>query len=200
MAYSDFSLEGVVKKFELKYSEVADLFAKEHKLECSQLLAETLKRSVPLALASNTEKSRAEMITTPILIELREQLKNRISLFSGIDFNVDSEKGLNGSCDFLIGNSSGLLFVDAPVIIIVEAKPENLNSELGQCVAEMFAASIFNEREGNEIPAIYGAVTSGTNWKFLRLKDQVIEIGLTEYYITDVNKILGILASVIDRQ
>ena len=200
MAYSDFSLEGAVKTFELKYSEVTDLFGKKPNLECSQLLAETLKRSVPLALASNTEKSRAEMITAPILIELREQLQNRISLFSGIDFNVDSEKGLNGSCDFMIGNSSGLLFVDAPVIIIVQAKPENLNSELGQCVAEMLAARIFNEREGNEISEIYGAVTSGTIWKFLKLKDQVIEIGLTEYYITDVNKILGILASVINHQ
>ena len=138
------------------------------------------------------------MITAPILIELREQLQNRISLFSGIDFNVDSERGLNGSCDFLIGNSSGLLLVNAPVIIIVQAKPENLNIELGQCVAEMFAASIFNEREKNEIPAIYGAVTSGSIWKFLRLTNQVIEIGLIEYYIADMNKILGILASVIN--
>ncbi len=198
MAYSDFSLEGAVKTFELKYSEVADLFGKEPNLECSPLLAETLKRSVPLALASNTEKSRAEMITAPILIELREQLQNRISLFSGIEFNVDSERGLNGSCDFMICNSSGLLLVAAPIIIIVQAKPENLNSELGQCVAKMFAASIFNEREKDDIPAIYGAVTSGTIWKFLRLKDQVIEIGLTEYYITDVNKILGILASIIN--
>ncbi|MEG3929217.1 hypothetical protein [Microcoleus sp. D3_18a_C4] len=198
MAYSDFSLEGAVKTFELKYSEVADLFGKEPNLECSQLLAETLKRSVPLGLASNTQKSRAEMITAPILIELREQLQNRISLFSGIDFNVDSERGLDGSCDFLIGNSSGLLLVVAPVIIIVEAKPENLNSELGQCVAEMLGARIFNEREGNDISAIYGAVTSGTIWKFLRLKNQVIEIDLTEYYLTEVNKILGILASAIN--
>ncbi|MEG5159423.1 hypothetical protein QUB37_03095 [Microcoleus sp. AT3-A2] len=198
MAYSDFSLEGAVKTFELKYSEVADLFGKEPNLECSQLLAETLKRSVPLGLASNTQKSRAEMITAPILIELREQLQNRISLFSGIDFNVDSERGLDGSCDFLIGNSSGLLLVVAPVIIIVEAKPENLNSELGQCVAEMLAARIFNERQGNEIPPIYGAVTSGTIWNFLRLKNQVIEIDLTEYYLTEVNKILGILASAIN--
>jgi len=198
MAYSDFSLEGAVKTFELKYSEVADLFGKEPNLECSQLLAETLKRSVPLGLASNTQKSRAEMITAPILIELREQLHNRISLFSGIDFNVDSERGLDGSCDFLMGNSSGLLLVVAPVIIIVEAKPENLNSELGQCVAEMWAASLFNEREGNDIPAIYGAVTSGNIWKFMKLKEQVIEIDLTEYYLSDVNKILGILASAIN--
>lgn len=198
MAYSDFSLEGAVKTFELKYSEVADLCGKEPNLECSQLLAETLKRSVPLGLASNTQKSRAEMITAPILIELREQLQNRISLFSGIDFNVDSETGLDGSCDFLIDNSSGLLLVVAPVIIIVEAKPENLNSELGQCVAQMLAARIFNEREGNEIPGIYGAVTSGTTSKFLQLKNQVIEIDLTEYYLTEVNKILGILASAIN--
>ena len=198
MAYSDFSLEGAGKTFELKYSEVADLFGKEPNLECSQLLAETLKRSVPLGLASNTQKSRAEMITAPILIELREQLHNRISLFSGIDFNVDSERGLDGSCDFLMGNSSGLLLVVAPVIIIVEAKPENLNSELGQCVAEMWAASLFNEREGNDIPAIYGAVTSGNIWKFMKLKEQVIEIDLTEYYLSDVNKILGILASAIN--
>ncbi|MEG4350810.1 hypothetical protein QUA74_13785 [Microcoleus sp. LAD1_D3] len=198
MVYSDFSLEGAVKTFELKYSEVADLFGKEPNLECSQLLAETLKRSVPLGLASNSQKSRAEMITAPILIELTEQLQNRISLFSGIDFNVDSERGLYGSCDFLMGNSSGLLLLVAPVIILVEAKPENLNSELGECVAEMLGARIFNEREGNDIPAIYGAVTSGNIWKFFRLKNQVIEIDLTESYLTEVNKILGILASAIN--
>jgi hypothetical protein len=97
-----------------------------------------------------------------------------------------------------MSNSSGLLLVVAPVIIIVEAKPENLNSELGQCVAEMWAASLFNEREGNDIPAIYGAVTSGNTWRFMKLKEQVIEIDLTEYYLSEVNKILGILASAIN--
>ena len=59
----------------------------------------------------------------------------------------------------------------------------------------MCAAQLFNEREGNEIPAIYGVITSGTNWKFLKLIGKVVEIDLSEYYLTDVNKILGILAS-----
>jgi ABC-type uncharacterized transport system substrate-binding protein len=59
----------------------------------------------------------------------------------------------------------------------------------------MLAAQIFNEREGNNIPVVYGAVTSGTNWKFLKLDGKVIEIDLSEYYLKDVNKILGILAS-----
>ncbi len=198
MAYSDFSLQRVTKNFELTISDKIDMFAAVSELESSTLLAEILKDNVPLALSSNTEKSRSEMIIAPILIELRKQLKLQISLFSGIDFTVDVEKGLNGSCDFLISHSSELLIVTAPVVIIVEAKKENINGGLGQCVAEMLAARIFNEREGNEIPAIYGAVTSGTNWKFLKLKNQVIEIDLTEYYLTEVNKILGILASVIN--
>jgi hypothetical protein len=137
------------------------------------------------------------MIIAPILIELRKQLNSEISFFSGIDFTIDPEKGLNGNCDFLISRSPELLILTAPVIIIVEAKKENINGGLGQCVAEMLGARIFNEREGNDIPAIFGAVTSGTNWRFLKLKDQVIEIDLTEYYLRDVNKILGILANSI---
>jgi hypothetical protein len=80
-------------------------------------------------------------------------------------------------------------------MMLVEAKKEDILAGLGQCVAEMVAAQIFNEREGNEISVIYGTVTSGTNWKFLKLEGKVVEIDLIEYYLTDVNKILGILAS-----
>jgi activator of 2-hydroxyglutaryl-CoA dehydratase len=82
-------------------------------------------------------------------------------------------------------------------MMLVEAKKEDILAGLGQCVAEMVAAQIFNEREGNEISVIYGTVTSGTNWKFLKLEGQVIEIDLNEYYLSDVNKILGILASAV---
>jgi activator of 2-hydroxyglutaryl-CoA dehydratase len=80
-------------------------------------------------------------------------------------------------------------------MMLVEAKKEDILAGLGQCVAEMVAAQIFNEREENEISVIYGTVTSGKNWKFLKLKGKVVEIDLVEYYLTDVNKILGILAS-----
>jgi len=197
MAYSDFSLAKVSKTFELKILDAVNMFSAIPELESSNFLVETLLYTVPLAISSNTEKARSEMIIAPILIELRKQLNSEISFFSGIDFTIDPEKGLNGNCDFLISRSPELLILTAPVIIIVEAKKENINGGLGQCVAEMLGARIFNEREGNDIPAIFGAVTSGTNWRFLKLKDQVIEIDLTEYYLRDVNKILGILANSI---
>ena len=195
MSYSDFTLDRVKKAFDLTLLDKVDLFADAPELDCIDILTETLRENVPLALASNTEKSRSEMIIAPILIELRKQLQYQISLFSGIDFTVDAAQGLNGNCDFIISRSPELLIVSAPVITIVEAKKENINAGLGQCVAEMLAARLFNEREGNEIPVIYGSVTTGTNWKFLKLVGQVIEIDLSEYYMNNVNKILGILAS-----
>ncbi|MEG4502439.1 hypothetical protein QUA81_02195 [Microcoleus sp. F6_B4] len=194
MPYSDFSLEKVKRTFQLTTSETVDLFGDVPDLECSALLTEILRYNVPLALASNSEKARSEMIVSPILIDLRRQLKERINLFSGIEFDVDSERGLNGICDFIISNSPEILFVSAPVITLVEAKKENITAGLGQCVAEMLAARIFNERAGNEVSTIYGAVTTGSIWKFMKLEGSVISIDLTEYYLKDVNKILGILA------
>ena len=65
MAYSDFSLASVKKAFNLTISPRQDLFSAVPALECSNPLTETLAYNVPFALASNTEKSRSEMIITP---------------------------------------------------------------------------------------------------------------------------------------
>ncbi|WP_353735664.1 MULTISPECIES: hypothetical protein [unclassified Okeania] len=135
------------------------------------------------------------MIIAPILIDIKRQNQEQINIFSGIDFTVEPETGLKGSCDFLITKSSEMLIVTAPIIVIVEAKKENLNLGLGQCIAEMIAAKIFNQKEGNNISTIYGAITSGTNWRFLQLQEQNIIIDLTEYYLNQVNLIMGILTA-----
>jgi hypothetical protein len=135
------------------------------------------------------------IIYRSLLVDLRRQLQEQISLFSGIDFTVDATKGLNGACDFIITHSPEILIVTAPVITVVEAKKENINAGFGQCAAEMVAAQIFNEKAANDIKVIYGAVTTGSIWQFLKLEQQILSIDLSEYYLKDVNKILGILAS-----
>ncbi|MEB3336926.1 MAG: hypothetical protein VKJ46_05640 [Leptolyngbyaceae bacterium] len=195
MAYSDFTLDSVQTAFDLTIYEQSGLFADVPERLVSPMLTEILKETLPLALGSNTEKSRSEMIISPILVELRKQLHHQISLFSGIDFTVDITKGLNGSCDFLIGQSPEQLFVKAPVVVIVEAKKENLIAGLGQCIAEMIAADLFNQKKQNQISTIHGIVTSGTNWRFLKLETPVVSIDLDEYYLSNLNKILGILAN-----
>ena len=96
----------------------------------------------------------------PVLIEIRKSFQRQISLFSGRYFNIDKEKGLNGRCDFLISHSLRQLEVTAPVATLVEAKNDNLQSAIPQCIAEMLAARIFKEQKKNNIPCIYGGVTT----------------------------------------
>ena len=195
MPYSDFTLDKVQKAFDLTISENQDLFANIPQLEPSPLLREFLQDNAQLALKINTEKARSEMIIAPILLDLRKQISSKISLFSGVDFNVDIERGLNGTCDYIISNSTEQLFLKSPIVVLVEAKKENIIGGLGQCASEMIAAQIFNQREGNQIPVILGVVTSGNIWKFLQLSDRKLSIDATEYYLKDVNQILGIFAN-----
>ncbi|NER29943.1 MAG: hypothetical protein F6J89_20570 [Symploca sp. SIO1C4] len=195
MAYSDFKLSDLKKKFSLELKEQSDLFSDRPEVKCSDYLDVTLKYNLPLAVDINTEKARSELIIAPILLEMRRQLNNQVSLFSGVDFNVDSARGLNGVCDFLVSCSTEQLFITAPIMTLVEAKNENIKGGLGQCGAEMIAAKLFNEQEENNIKIIYGTVTTGTLWRFLKLEGRTIYIDTAEYYIGSVDKILGILLS-----
>ena len=170
-----------------------NLFADVPRIAYSDFLKQALLDYSPVALAIGTEKSRSEFIIAPILFELKRQLKEHISLFSGRECNVDIAHGLTGYCDFLISQSPEQLFIQAPVITVVEARNDNIKSGFGQCIAEMVAAQRFNQQHDNEIPAVYGVITTGSIWQFLRLRDAVVEVDLTEYFLNDVGKILGIL-------
>ena len=193
MSYSKFNIDKIKNDLGLAISEKFELFADIPEASYSGWLEETLATNVPLALAIATEKARSEMIVAPILIELKKQA-GEISLFSGRDFNVDEEKGLNGFCDFLVSRSVSQLAIEAPVLAIVEAKNDNLQSGFGQCMAEMYAAQLFNDRENNNIDTIYGSVTTGSLWQFMRLSGKAIEIDLNEYPLNP-GKIIGIFLS-----
>ncbi|MGL5034490.1 MAG: hypothetical protein ACRC6M_11890 [Microcystaceae cyanobacterium] len=193
MSFSDFTLASVKQKFGLNLHEIPHFFQSIESVIISENLQKTLEENTILALASNTEKARSEMLIIPILIELRRLLNNQISFFSGISFNVDPNQGLNGNCDYIISRSPELLFLNAPVVTLVEAKKEDLNLGIGQCLAEMIAAQIFNQQNNQEINTIYGVISSGTNWRFLKLIGHDAHIDLNEYYLQDIAKILGIL-------
>lgn len=200
MAYSDFTLKKVKSDLNIQTVENHSLFSNIEELSISDYLAQTLKRNVPLALAINTEKARSELIIINILLEVKEQSSQKISLFSGIDFNVDKEKGLTVFCDYIIGGSEEQLYLDAPVITIVEAKNENIISGLGQCLAEMYAAQLFNQKENHDFPCVYGAVTTGDEWKFVKLEKNLAYIDNDLYYISNINKIIGILVKMAQRE
>jgi hypothetical protein len=194
MAYSDFkTLEQAVAAFDLIVEDRSHFFGQVAPIEPSQRLKETLEETIDLASSISTEKARSELIITPILLEVRRLCNKKIGYFSGNTFNVDESKGLTGMCDFILSASSNQSLITAPVLTVVEAKDNDLKIGLGQCVAEMVAACLFNARQDKE-GIIYGAVSTGTNWKFLQLEKQLLKIDISEYYITQLDLILGILA------
>lgn len=200
MPYSNFTLRQVEKDFHLQIEEKIDLFAHIEAIAPSDDLKRILAENIPLALAINTEKARSEFLIAPTLLELRRRSPTPVSLFSGTEFSISPEQGLSGYCDYLISLSKQQLMISAPVVAIVEAKNEDIKSGLGQCIAEMIAAQLFNEQENNDIKTIYGIVTSGEIWKFLQISEQTVVIDLTDYYITNIDKILGILLQLIPAQ
>ncbi|MGH9801744.1 MAG: hypothetical protein ACRD82_15390 [Blastocatellia bacterium] len=198
MAYSNFTVAELEKKFGLNVVPAWDLFKNVTALEISPYLSESLTEGLPLALGIGTEKAKSEWIIAPILTELRKLFHHQVSIFSGVEFNVEAESGLTGTCDFLITHSSQQLTIESPVIAMVEAKNDNLKNGLPQCLAEMVAAQKFNERENNEVSTVFGAVTTGSAWNFIKLTERTAEVDWREYSIENPGKIIGILKSMVE--
>jgi len=175
----------------------ADLFSHVAAVALRDEFVGTLTEGTNLALAVNTEKAKSEFIIAPLLLELRRSLGDRFGLFSGVELAVDPDRGLNGVCDFIITKSARQFILSAPLIAIVEAKNDNLRSGLGQCIAAMYAAEIFNQQSSTLLEAVFGVVTTGSAWKFLRLQHATVTLDVKEYYIDNAGKILGILTHIV---
>ncbi len=196
MSYSDFkTLDDIRQKLEVHIVSGGSLFPDTKPVAASEQLQNILKENVSLALNINTEKARSELIIAPVLVEVRRMLDRKVSLFSGIDFPVDEARSLTGYCDFLLSRSPDQVFLEVPVVCIVEAKNENIKSGYAQCIAEMMAAQLFNEQKGHPVASILGVVTTGSNWKFLQLEEQTVSIDFDEFFVSQLDMILGIFIS-----
>jgi hypothetical protein len=197
MPYSQFTTISKVKEaFGLKTQEGGRFIPAIQPIEASATLTAYLEESLPLA-SSASEKARSEGIIYPVLLEVRRILNRQISLFSGEDFTVDEAVGLNGMCDFLLSRSPEVLEIEAPAIVILEAKKADLRTGFGQCIAEMVAAQRFNVGKNRPVAVIYGSITSGTQWRFLKLEDNLVTIDLIDYPLPPVEQILGFLVWMI---
>jgi hypothetical protein len=192
MAYNNFTLETVKYQFGLNLIDSSFCEFLPYVNPQPEFLTIFLQW-LPLAQRAKSEKAKSELLVSPILTEVKRLTGEQIQLFSGEEFNVDRERGLNGFCDFLLSRSMAPYVIEAPILMLVEAKKGELDVGLGQCVAEMFAAQLFNENAGKVITTIYGCVTSGKLWQFLKLEGKDVVIDTNEYSVTPVERILGIL-------
>jgi len=198
MAYGDFSLPTLLQKFSLETEEREDYFASTSPIELSQDMLDRIKRQAARAIAVSTEKARSEFIIAPLLLEALEHTDQVVSFFSGIELSPAPELGLNGVCDFLFSLSPSQILMTAPIVAIVEAKNDNVRFGFEQCIAEMVASQIYNQQKKSSLSTYYGVSTTGTNWIFMRLVGQTIFIDRTEYYISDPEKLVGIVVRMLE--
>lgn len=195
MNYNKFSFERVKRRFNLNELQ-KDLFPNVEPLTPSDWLQETF--SITADLPKKTEKERTEFILLPILLELRRLNEGFFTIYSGEFFNVEPREGLAGPTDFILSLSPESYSISSPIMTIVQAYKNNIDLGLGKCVAQMIAADIFNEREDNQISTVYGCVTTGEQWLFLRLEGDTIYIDAHRYFVNEIESILGVFRNIID--
>ncbi|MCB1194167.1 MAG: hypothetical protein H7A23_16765 [Leptospiraceae bacterium] len=198
MAYNKFKLKDLKIKFGIENSSRHFLPQELLPFVPSQKVLSELADAEGVALA--TEKAKSEHIITPTIKELRRRNLEKFSYFSGYEFNVDKKQGLNGYCDFIFSAKPHKIEIENPIFCFVEAKKDDIDGWFGQCGAEMYAAQLYNEREGNPRKVIYGCVTNAFSWCFLKLEDKNLFIDPNYIPLTfsEPHRVLEVLQWILD--
>jgi hypothetical protein len=197
MSFRDFTFPDVCEQLNLGFVG-GELFPDASPTALPAEVLETIQDGLHLAQGMNTEKGKSEFIIAPFLMEVRKLSGRSFGLFSGNEFNVDPQQGLNGVCDFLIARDPLVYILRAPVLAIAEAKNDNVNNGFGQCIATMKAAAVFNARTGQTGP-VYGLSTTGVQWKFFRLHDDVVTLDKNDFvFMADIGRVAAMLLRIVN--
>ena len=195
MAYGDFTLDDLEQKFGVKNLQKR-LFTRFEPVEPGDILKKELEDVGRLPIRS--EKAKSEWIVVPVLRELRNRNDQFFTIFSGEKLNADEEKGLKGECDFILARDTGTFNINYPIIQIVEAKKNDIELGVPQCAAQLIGAKVFNSKKGVELSKVFGCVTTGNDWLFMVLEDDLIIIDLKIYFLNEIENVLGVFQSIID--
>ena len=197
MEFSDFSYPVVLTQFGLRYAPPDDLFAGVPPVPPSEGLALSFPTALRLAEFVSTEKARSEWMIAPLLADFWGRYGGRVGVYSGVTFAADPANSLVGYCDFLVSRGPQQTEITPPVVVIFEAKNENIAGGLGQCVAAMVGAERYNRAAGQPTDTVYGCVTTGTAWRFVRLHADTVTLDDRLRTIEHADHLLGILVYIV---
>ena len=195
MAYRDFTLEAIRRQLSVT-NHRADLFADITPIEPTEDLQKDL--AVASLIPARTEKAKSEVIVMPILIELLKRNDFFFTIYSGETLSADPSRGLTGECDFILAQNTGSFDIDAPMMIVVEAKKHDMDLGIPQCAAQMIGVQAFNQERDESIGTIYGCVTTADMWVFMKLEENRLLVDNKRYYFNDLNQLLGVFQRIID--
>ncbi len=191
MAYIDYTLSEIAENYGLN-NHIQPLFGEIQPLAPSEWLQNALQIAKELPVRS--KKAKSELIVMPILIEMRNRNDKYVTIYSGDSLNIDDK--LKGECDFIVAKDTGSFDMNTPIFQVVEAKKNDVEIGIPQCAAQMIGAKMYNERKNKQTKVMYGCVTTGDDWLFMKLTDK-IEIDNQKYYLGNLPQLLGIFQEII---
>lgn len=194
--FTDFTLQDVKEVFKLK-SKRDSIFENINEVKPSDWLQKCLRIAEHKSLRN--EKERSEILVSPIISEIQQQNNFDFKVFSGEYIDVDAERGLKGEFDFAFVNDKDTEELTTPIFTLVEAKNGDINKHWGQIAAQMVGAREENLKEEKKLKAIFGCISTGEYWHFLKLENDYIYIekrALSIYLELEI--ILGIFQYIVD--
>jgi hypothetical protein len=134
-----------------------------------------------------TATERAKELLIDAFCEEALQAHERLKIWKGAEIRGEA---VAGAVDYLIARN--IAYLSRPLLCVVEAKKDDFEQGLAQCLVEMQACQWNNAQAGKPVD-LYGIVTNGTTWQFykLDLKGQVWET--LPFSISALEQILAIL-------
>jgi hypothetical protein len=197
MAYRDFKMDDLESKFGIR--EIGkQLFdpSKVKTIEPSDKLKMDLLEARYITLS--TEKAVSERLVSPVLAEMKKLNLEDIQVFSGEIIKADSKQGLNGEIDFIIARTPETLKPKNPLLIVTESKLGLIDGSVNQAAAQMIGIRVFNENRHYERTPIYGAVTDGGTWRFLKLDENNFYVDTNKFTTDKLPLLLGVLQEIMD--
>ncbi|MBD2207083.1 hypothetical protein H6G33_32550 [Calothrix sp. FACHB-1219] len=98
-----------------------------------------------------SEMARREVLIAPTLLEICAETQTQLN----IEYPINVNEQLKGSFDYYINSDAGIL--------VIEAKQSDLGRGFTQLAVELIALDQWTQ---SPTPLLYGAVTTGEDWRF----------------------------------
>ena len=129
---------------------------------------------------------------TPAITSVTPTNPNQVEIIK-----ADSKQGLNGEIDFIIARTPETLKPKNPLLIVTESKLGLIDGSVNQAAAQMIGIRVFNENRHYERTAIYGAVTDGGTWRFLKLDENNFYVDTNKFTTDKLPLLLGVLQEIV---
>ena len=192
MAYRNFKLIDLERDFGLIIERKSFLDAKQIKLSIPSGWTE--ERAIHIDVAELYSKTAPlRYIAWAILWEAETNTPKSIVLWGDKMLKADLSLKLNGKVDYMFLRRSNSVRRFAPLLCVTVAEAnKGLERYIAQMAAQMIGAQVFNQKYGQQLPIIYGAITSGRAWVFLQLSQNTLTVDTNIYTYDNLPLLQGV--------